>query len=292
MSAPDLSGWGAGPWGETPWGTGEPALALLSALAVRENAVQVEFTTAPLLDGLLTPHDASSPERFTINTVSGVSADGEVVRPVLPVLIEVAAVAGGGGRFILVWVDRPFTGYPAVYRVSANNLVSASGGSPLDPGASATFYGVRAGKSPPTPEHASASRDFLIAQTGRELLGSNVPGAPSQNLGNLPVDATGDYATGTPIAGYRTRVIRRAITALGSFSHLANTYGTQLPRSVKKPARPANVDNAAAQIEAQVRLEPETIAVKVTATISDSGVVRYRILARSRIGDVDVTVPG
>lgn len=285
------AGWGSAPWGASPWGTGEPELTLLSSLAIRENCVRVEFSAAPVFDGLLTPHDASSPARFTVVAVSGVGLDGEPVRPVLPVLVEVSSVALAGGRFLDVWVDRAFTAWPSIYRVSANGLASAAGGSILAAGSSSLFTGVRAGKAPPTRENVAASRDLLIAQTARELIGANVPGDPSTKVGILPVNASGDYASGTPLAGYRTRVIRRAITVLGSFSHLPQTYGTPLATSVKKAFKQNRADDVAGQIEAQVRLEPETLDVAVTVTATSSGVVRYRIVARSRLGDVDVAVP-
>lgn len=284
-------GWGAAFWGATPWGTGEPALELVGAQAVRENTVRVEFTAAPLFDGLLTPHDASDPRRFSVVAVSGIGLDGEPVRSVLPVLIQVAGVPGGGGRFLDVWVDRPFTAWPSVYRVSANALVSSSGGSILAAGSSSLFDGVRAGKAPPTVEYVSASRDILIAQTSRELIGANVSGDPSKLIGVIPVDATGDYASGTPIAGYRTRVIRRAISAINSFAHLPPGYGTLLPSSVKKPFKQSNADDIAAQVQAQVALEPETVSCSVTASQGPNGVVVYKILAQSRIGDVELSIP-
>lgn len=285
-------GWGGAPWGATPWGTGEPELALLAAVAVRENCVRVEFSAPPLIDGLLTPHDASDPERFGVMTVSGVSLTGELVRPVTPVFVELPALAGAGGRFLDVWVDRPMTGWPAVYRITANGLAAASGGSILSAGSSVLFPGVRAGTSPLTPEFTMASRDLLIAQTARELEGANVSGDPSKMVGVLVADARGDYASGTPLAGYRTRVIRRAITALGSFSHLPTTYGTPLASSVKKPFKQSIATDIAAQMEAQITLEPETLTVTVTVIAGENGSVFYRIVATARVGVVDTTVAG
>jgi hypothetical protein len=283
-------GWGGGPWGAAPWGTGEPDLELVGAVAVRENAVRLEFGTAPLVDGLLTPHDGSSPERYSVVAVSGVGLDGEPVRPVSPVFVEVAGVPGGGGRFVDVWVDRPFTAWPAVYRVSANNLVSASGGAFLAPGSSRTFPGVRAGKAPPTPEHAVAGKDFLIAGVASDLVGANVPGNRASKLGVLAVSSSGDYASATPLAAYRIRVIRCATAALGAFAHLPEGYGTVLAASVKRPARGSQPEAVAASIESKVRLEPETVSCTVTVTASASGVVRYRIFARARFGSIDVVV--
>lgn len=259
---------------------------------MRENAVRLELSAPPLLDGLLTPHDASDPARYQIVAVSGTSLDGEAVRPVSPTFVEAAAVAGGGGRFVDVWVDRPFTGYPAIYRIAASNLVSASGGALLAPGSSATFLGLRAGRPPPTIEHSVAGRDLLIAQVGRDLEGASVPGDPASKLGVLAANSGGNYATATPLAAYRIRVIRRATAAVGSFAHLSRGYGTTVAASVKRPARDAQVEAIAATIEAQVRLEPETIGVSVTILADDRGAVRFRIQARAKFGAVDVSVAG
>lgn len=292
MTAALHFGWGGGPWGETPWGTGEAALELLTALAVRENVVRVEFSAAPIFDGLLTPHDASNPERFSVTAISGVSLYDEPVRPVLPVLVEVAGVAGGAGRFLDVWVDRRFTGYPAIYRVAANGLLSG-GGSALTLGASATFFGVEAGRAPPVPEQTSASRDILIAQVARDLIGANVSFEDAQKLlGVLAVDGSGDYASASPLASYRIRVIRRAIAAVGSFAHLPTGYGTSLAASAKRTFRQSTAENVAAQIEVQVRAEPETLSVSVTVSATATGAVTYKIFARSRVGDVNIDVPG
>lgn len=291
MTAVIETGWGGGPWGETPWGTGEGALTLLSAFAVRENAVRIEFSAPPVFNRLLTPHDASNPERFAVATVSGAGPDGDPVRPVLPVFIEVAAVPGGAGRFIDVWVDRHFTGYPAIYRVSSNGIIS-EGGSVLTLGANATFFGVVAGQAPPTPENLLASRDILIAQVARDLEGANVSGDVSKLLGVLAVDGTGDYASAAPLASYRMRVIRRAIAALGSFAHLPLGYGTPLARSAKQLFRQSTTEDIASQIEAQVRIEPETLSVTVSVSVTDTGRATYKINAHSRVGDVSVDIPG
>ena len=285
----ELAGWGAGAWGSSSWGAESGELLVVFCEAVRENCVRIEFSEAPLFNGLLTPNDGSSIDRYSVAAVSGASLDGEPVRPVLPVFVELADVAGSGGRFVDVWVDRPFTGYPALYSLATNGLVTASGGVPLSTGASALFFGARAGHLPPTAEHTVAGRDLLIAQTAREYEGSNVPGNPPAGI--IPVDAAGDYASGTPLAGYRTRVIRRAVTVLGSFASLPRTYGTRLSQGVKRPMRQGDAEDAAAQIEAQVRLEPETLSVSVTTTSTTTGLVYYRIEAMSRVGSVDVTVP-
>lgn len=284
------SGWGASSWGESPWGEGGGALALLSALAVSENRVRIEFSAAPQFDRLLTPTDASGPDRYSVAAVSGSSLDGEPVRPVLPTFVEVAAVEGGAGRFLDLWVDRAFTGYPAVYQVSANNIAAADDGSFLVPGASATFYGLRAGSPPPTAEHVAATRDLLLATSSLDYAASNVPLVAAPSLGALVPNAAGDYASASPLAAYKARVFRRATSVVGAFAHLSRTYGAGLPSHAKRSGRPGLAEVMAAGIERQVRLEPETTGVVVSASQTTSGVVRFRIQASARFGSVDVAV--
>lgn len=289
MTALIEEGWGAGPWGETPWGTGLAALELLTVVAVRENAVRLTFSTAPLYDRLGGPHDASDPRRFAVVPVSGTSLqDGSAARPVLPVSV---AVVGLGGRALDVYLDRPMTGADAIYRASVNNLIASAGGDIL-PGASLLFLGLHAGEPPPTSDQSIAMRDFLIPMSVRDLEGANVPGDPTLALGRLPVDAGGDYASSTPLAAYRIRVIRRAISLLNSFAHLAPGYGADLPRDVKKPASPALIARRTAELERQIALEPETVSVTVTGSVADPrGVVVYRIRATARFGTVIIDLP-
>jgi hypothetical protein len=282
--------WGRGEWGDTPWGAGSDTdgfLRVLGAQVVAENVVRVTFNAAPRYSGLLGLNDASDVARWQIVAVGGEGLDGDPARAVNPVEVVVAAVAQAQGRQLDVTVDRPFTHYPAVYRVTVNGLVSAEGGVFLGAGqVTAIFFGVRAGERVQSVDSAVAGVDLLLPSSEQDYLGAHV----ASELGKLNVDATGDYASGSPLAGYRTRVYRRALTVLFGFAHLPG-YGADAGRAVKSPTTRPDAELAAVRLEDQIRLEPETLAVRVTVTVFDTGEFRYRIRARCKLGEVDVSVP-
>lgn len=162
------SGWGGGRWGTSPWGGAEvDDLQLLSAIAIRENAIRLTFNYAPFIDGLLSPNDASNKNRYGLVVVGGTQGlDDLPVRPVNVLYAEAVAVGGSLGTVLDVWVDRPFSPYPAQYRVSVNNLVAAGSGLPIDPAfASFLFHGVLRMAVPNTSEAAVPGRDFANPYT-------------------------------------------------------------------------------------------------------------------------------
>jgi hypothetical protein len=284
------SGWGSGEWGDAPWGSADPDLVLLSALAVAENRIRLMFSDVPVFNGLMTSTDASDPSHYSVVPVpGGIGLDGEPVRSVLPVLVEVSPVAGSGGTELDVTLDRPMTGWPAQYQISAVGLVSTSGAF-LAPGSSVIFDGARAGKPPPVQDSAIAAVDFANPQVPQDLAGLAVGDRPSLVFGTFPVDATGDYATASPLASYRGRCVRRILTAVDGFAHLLG-YGSGVPSAVKKPGRLAfavRVANVAAQ---QIRLEPETVSISISPTLTEDGVILFKVRALAKFGRADFDVP-
>ena len=282
MTQPFEQGWGAGSWGEAPWGSGDADLVLLGAVAVRENVVRFYFSVPPLFDNLGTANDAARADRYSVIAVSGVGLDGEPVRPVTPVLAEVAADPGADGTEIDVTLDRPMTAYPAVYRAVAHNLVSQAGAF-LEPGANALLDGLRAGIPPLTAAIVVAGTDIANPQTGRDLAALGLsPGNPDQALGTYQIAPSGDYAQDTPLTSYRKRVIRRLTTRVNGFAHLPG-YGVGVIEDVKKPARAIDRQRRAAMAEQQIQLEPETVSVSVTVTQSVQGVVAYRVIIQTNL---------
>lgn len=284
------SGWGGAPWGSGPWGVGAPPLLLLSALAVRENVVRATFSDVPLIEGLETPSDASSPKRYQVVAVSGIGLDGLPVRPVLPVSASVADVPGAAGTSLDIVVDRPFSPWPCVYRLAVTNLVS-KGGAFLAPGASQEFFGARAGIVPPTMQATVASVDVLTAAGARDLAG--VAGARGDaDLGIFVPDATGDYASAPPLSSFRSRVYRRLLAVVGSFAHLPRSYGAGLSAAPKQPGRATVLERLAALAEEQIRLEPETVDVRVTVTDQGgTGAFLFRVQLKAKFGREEFDVP-
>ena len=164
MTLPAPSGWGGGRWGSTGWGGAEvDDLRLVSATAVRENAVRLVFNYAPFFDGLLSPNDASNARRYSVVGVAGTQGlDQLPVRPVGVLFAQVADVVESAGTILDVFVDRPFSPYPAQYIVGVNNLLSFGSSLPLDPAfASIKFFGVQALFVHIRPRSHAAKRGFL-----------------------------------------------------------------------------------------------------------------------------------
>lgn len=280
-----LSGWGAGPWGSSPWGTGAADLTLLSALAIRENVVRLTFSAPIYFSELLDPHDASDPERYSlVADTSTVGLDGLVARQVAPALAE---VAGAGGSLIDLYSDRPFSPYPAVYRVSANNVRDLTGMVILAGSASALFYGLQAGYEPA--QKTPAQKDFANPQSGLTILGVNGVALTDAMLGSYVADASGDYASDAGVVSLKKRLLRRILARKGRFAHLP-AYGCSLLDRVKELASARVRGDLRAEIEQQAKEEPEVVGASCEIfqhpTARGTWVVRVRV--KTKFGEDSV----
>lgn len=280
-------GWGGGGWGEGAWGVAEADLTMISAHAVRENVVRMTFSAVPLYTLLDNARDASRLDHYSILAVSGVSQEGEPVRPVRPVLVEEAAQ---GGTALDLTVDRPFTGWPAVYRISAIGLVSTEGAYLL-PGASYTFYGLRQGEAPiGSADALVAGRDISNPQSLRDLTG--MAAGDELALGTYQIGPDGDYANDLAFASWRKRCIRRVMTRYQGFAHLRN-YGAGVNDRVKRQFTSREREMLCELAQQQIRLEPETLSVTVVTQALSSGVVvlQVRALTSLKPDAVEFTIP-
>lgn len=261
------AGWGGGAWGDAAWGAAEPDLTLDRAASIAENVVRLAFSVAPLFTLLGNSRDASRLDHYS---VMAVSADA---RPVG--LVEVAVAADAGASLDLT-VDRPFSPWPAVYRVSAVGLVS-SGGTFLAKGSSATFLGQLQGRlAVDAAGVAVAGRDIANPQSARDLVGTS-PDYPSAALGTYQIGPDGDYVSDHPFASYRKRVLRRVATRLGGFAHLLR-YGAGAGGSVKRQASATTRQSLANLVEEQIKLEPETLDCRVAVvTVGSLTYLRIRV---------------
>ncbi len=260
--------WGGSGWGGPGIGEG---LQLLSAQPHAENVVRLVFNLAPIFNRLLTPNDASNPSRFAISTdPDSRGSDNLPPRTVTCVQVDVAPVAGSAGTRLDLTVDRSFSPFPSRYTVSCTQLRAAATGAPLVLGMnSRTFDGLAMPPPSPLLERAASTGDFANPQTV-EGIGPNgvLPPEAALLLGTFPIDGTGDYGIDQGLRSYKKRVIRRLTTMQGSFAHLAQSrYGVGVPGVVKQLGRIGVRENLAAEAEAQIRLEPETRAVKVAVIV-------------------------
>ncbi len=189
---------------------------------------------------------------------------------------------------VQVWTDRKLSPFPTRYTINLNGILQDI---TLDPLLvfSAPFLGLQAGTPTPTRDNTISNADIANPQT---LSGALDPlSLPTDSvLGTYPIDDTGDVAKDEGLASYKKRVLRRLSTRKGKFAHLPG-YGTLAFESLKKLGLPAAYQQIAADAEAQIREEPETVAVQVKVTMQ-GGVAFYRIRVRCTFGATfDMTAP-
>lgn len=267
-----MTGWGSSAWGAGEWGSGGiDSLQLLGAQAVRENTVRLEFNAPPLFSGILDPADASNPDRYNVNPI-------ELARDVDPIVADVAAFEGAGGKYLDVTVDRNFSAWPSRYRISVNQLRLVTG-ELIDPDySSAEFDGALFIATPARRDLAVPIRDIANPQT-REALFDPLPQTDDPLLlGSIPVDEQGDYAFDEGITSYKKRIFRRLTTEKGRFAHLPD-YGVGVRSRLKKLGRATVQAEIASEAEIQIQQEPETesVAVSIVSDRTSVGLFRFQI---------------
>lgn len=282
MSGP---GFGDDLWGQGAWGGAiEGVLAVVGALASRENVVSLFFSRPVYASGLFDAADAADPSHYAITAVGASrGADGRPARPVR--VVEATAVVPPAppvtaqhvaGQVDLT-LDRPLSPYPAVYVVAASGLVTPDLSLLLvDDYASATIAAVFRQVVTPSITTPAPNRDFANPQTAKVL--------PTDVLGVIRIGDDGDYALDAGLLAYKKRVFRRLITRPGSFVHLGS-YGVGVPSYGKRLGLASVRESIAVLAEQQIALEPETAAVRVRL-VDDAapGLVRVQIVARLRGG--------
>ncbi len=290
--------WGSTPWGGGGWGgaaLGE-GLELVAVDPVAENLIRLTFNRGVRFTGLLDPFDGSDIGHYSVTEDTSTRGSDELPpRPVRPILAELERVEGAGGRLVDVTVDRPLSPYPSRYTCAVNGLRAYSG-VPLTIGrTSLVFDGLAMAARDPSRDATAAAGDFANPQTvfGLGSQGS-LPPAAALLLGTFPIDSTGDYGIDRGIVSYKKRILRRLTTTLAGFAHLAaSRYGVGVTARVKQLARAGVKESLASEAETQIRLEPETAAVKVTIVQGrDPGVTIFQVRARTLAGsDVGMDVP-
>jgi hypothetical protein len=264
------SSYGSDPYGGAGGGGGGGTFVLQAAVATAENVVRLFFSALPSWTGLLDPHDASSASHYSVAPVSGsTGGDGLPAAQATPIF----ATVGEDPNSIDVFLDRPMSPYPAEYSISVTGLVQAGTLTTLSPDPSTTlFFGVYRALAPPSTTAAAPSADFANPVTVGTL-GAGAPVVPvslaaaQTLLGTYVAGSNGDYASDQGLASYKKRVLRRGLTIPGAFAHLPTTYGVGIPAYGKKLASPSLRGRLAAEWQAQIYQEPETLSATVTAVM-------------------------
>ena len=261
-----MTGWGGGAWGSSGWGFGGGGggspFQLLGAVAIAENVIRVTFSTVPNATGLGESTDALVADLYSVAPVVGtIGLDGEAPRAVSPIFVTVPPDVVIGTS-VDITLDRPMSPYGVQYVLSVAPIVDVDG-NVLDYATSTTvFYGQKQLYVPPSLDVAIPSRDIAHPDN----LGAQLDPLPSAGdpllLGGIPTDASGDYAFDEGITNYRKRCFRRIISRKDSYTHLRG-YGAGVLDNLKQLSRSSARQKIAADVQAQIELEPETVKAKV-----------------------------
>jgi hypothetical protein len=169
--------------------------------------------------------------------------------------------------------------YPAEYTVAINGLIYDSTRLPM-PLVTGTVLGVYRllvipGEAPPL-----GSRDFANPQTA-----ALVPG-------NFFMGSDGDYANDDRDQNLKKRCLRRMITRPNAFAHLPG-YGVGVGTYGKKLLASSVRSRLAAEIERQIRLEPDVVQCQVHSRIDTRrpSLVWFVVLVKSRAATIKFEAP-
>jgi len=269
--------WGTDAFGIGPWGgvLGLSGLQLVSALAIRENEVQLTFNIPPLFSRPGVATDASRVTAYSILPLGGSPSDGSTTRAVS----VLKAVRGTSDLTVNLWLDRVLSPFSAEYEVLVSGITS-EGDEVLD--TRATFYGLRAGEDS-SPDPVPLAKDFAHPDTLQAQLDPLPTAGDAAGLGGIPLDASGDYATDDGLVSLRKRIFRRLLTRKGAFSHLPSDYGLSLRERVKKLGRARDVQLLASETELQVLKEPEVLKCRANIVQSKkAGLWNLSILVQTK----------
>lgn len=237
-----------------------PAITLISAAAQSTNRVRVVTSSEPKHSGISLQGDALNPRTWRV-----IRDDTGNDLPVGSVIMVNATT------YDLV-VGEPFGGVMILHYVTTYTLIAIDN-TPMVDASWATFRGV-------------VAADKTGSQGGSvDLLNAPVPG--SDRLGGTFRVVSGDYARQSGADLYTKLILRRLLSQKRSFAHLQD-YGAGL--KLKEPMPIGSISRLKAEIERQVRLEPETVDTRVSITLSTSGIELVTIQSTIQSQSAPVTI--
>ena len=263
MTAP--LGWGIDPYGTSLLGSTLHGadLFLVSAVAISTHDVQVTLSLAPRHLSASGPGDALNPATWVVQRVDTAE------------FFDIAEVVEESATVYTLHTLQPFGSVAVLHNAGSNSLLSLAG-AVLGTPRIARFLGVSS---------AQTAEDALIATlniTPRDVANPQVPRDDQGEYGGtLQIDSSGDYV---PVSGgpfVRKMIFRRLTTARGEFFHLPN-YGIDFP--VKEPIRAGELPLLKAEIERQIKREPEVVDVRAVLTMAANGVLTAKVRARLKSG--------
>lgn len=252
------TGWGGASWGGSAWGDGGVlAFDVASLFPHRDNVLRLGFTSPPRVNGLLNQDDALQPSKYVV-TASGIGLDEQPARAVAVSYVVVAedmVGASAEGSFLDLVLDRPMSPWPCEYEVTYDNVASADG------------LTILAGQiSTPSTFRYIQQPDLDAVAPNGDLANPQTAADGDATLGSYTADESGDLASDSNPGSLKKRVIRIMVTEKNSFAHLPG-FGAGIPQEAKRLLRAGVLQVKAADVEAQVRREPDVLDAKVTTRV-------------------------
>lgn len=240
-------------WGDLPYGSPDDSdvLGIESAIATKENCIEVTFSKSIYYSGLLDIKDASDYTKWSVSVIESIGYNGQPARNVSPIKIERVS-----DTILNVITDRTFTPYPAKYSVTCSDIWTVNQVDLIDDCfVSYGFYGVMKTIQSNEMDLLIPARDIASPQT-RDAFADPLPFVDPSLLGVVNIDDSGDYAFDEGITALQKRITRRLITTKNGFRHLIG-YGIGIGDYSKKLSRAIDRHKIAQDISQQIKKEPE-----------------------------------
>lgn len=268
---PDLTdGYGLESYGIDEWGFGDselPELSIESAIALTTHTVRVTLTAEPMHRSPIAPGDALNPDTWVLTRAD------EAAPFVLLEVEEISALVFQ----LRTW--KPLGPARISHTVSAVAM-RGSDGSLVTP----TFFvfpGLLAAAEATDKARMAGRRLAMV-----DLSNPQLPQVDPSPGGTLLIEAGGDYASDSGSALVKKLIIRRLTTPRGGFFHLPD-YGVGLV--LKEPLPSSDLVKLAAEIERQVKLEPEVLEAVCNLTQLATGALFVQV--RARLKTTGETIP-
>jgi hypothetical protein len=253
------SGYGTDYWGVGPWGI-EPTTGVFSiedVFANSERTVRVTFTEPARVGTAFRTGAALNLSNWSISVVGATTN----LR-----LIAVREVEGSGGRQFELYCLEKFPDVFHTLQVACPNIVSAAGASMVAP----TTASCAAAQVPAASKQINRVNFVDIR---------NRQAAPDDVSGILAVQAGGDYASDSGDDLLYKMIVRRLIARPGEFTHIPrDRFGVGF--RVQEPTPLSDVPALVAEIERQIRQEPDVDTVSARVDIDPDGIVYVTVSAR------------
>lgn len=261
-------GFGLDPFGLGPFGSAGDPLLLANAFASSTNSVRVTFNTPPRQSSMDAIGDVLNPDTWVLtDSLTGAFFTVLTVVPVsAPLVFD-------------IFVLEPFTNQEPLQVFSSALL--APNGDLITPPRFFNFFGVAALAMQPS--QLAATRKLAVT----DIANPPAPTGSNSLAGTLVVTPGGDYATETGTDLLKKLIIRRLTTPQGAFFHLPN-YGVGLRVKEKLPI--GDLVKLKAQIESQVKQEPEVQDVSATVSLSNN-ILTVLLAVKERSTGTRIDIP-